>query len=126
MYVYINYDKDTLKVLGSYGEEENTPEPYTPISIDDWHNALKYGIDNITVSNDRKHLIVSDDIISAHDNEISNASIKSQLESIDTKSLRAVRSVLVAMHSCETPSAGDVAKLAEYEAEAAELRSKLK
>ncbi|HNX81927.1 MAG TPA: hypothetical protein PKL77_07255 [Candidatus Omnitrophota bacterium] len=76
---------------------------------------------SITVKNGKITLV--DQVRTA---EEINAGLKSQLESIDTKSLRAVRSVLAAMHSGEDPDERDIAKLAEYEADAAELRSKLK
>lgn len=126
MNVYINYDKKTNQVLGSYGEEENTPKPYTPISVDDFNAVVKYGMENITVSSDKKRLIVSADIVSAHDAEVNDAQIKTQLSNIDMTSIRAIRSVLAAMKSGKTPDDDDIAKLVEDENKVAELRTKLK
>lgn len=106
--------------------ESISPEiPPDVIEItEDEHTALLKSINE-----DQKRIKIVKGKITLVNREITpeetNARIRSQLDAIDAKSLRAVRSVLAAIHGGDTPDPGDIAKLTEYETQADELRAKL-
>ena len=58
--IYINYDKNTFRVLSAYGEEENTPLPFIVVSVEDWYKVSMCGMNNpvIYVNDDYKTLRV--------------------------------------------------------------------
>ena len=118
--IFVNYDAITLKVLGSYGGEGNTPKPYIPILVDDWNNVYHYSVENLFVSSDLKSIYADAVVKLSIDTKIQIAEIDKQLNYLDLKCIRPNREITIG----KDQKGSAKVKLDELESLIAELRAK--
>jgi len=80
--IYINYDENTLRVLGAYGEEKNTPSPYIAVTIEDWKSINELDIKDVIiyVSDDLKSVYVDSSQLSERETAISIDTAQQEVE----------------------------------------------